>query len=99
VAAYRESYSIGGSSGPPDLSEAQFGAVLNRGSYFQHCSVPSAMGIRICAAVQNGRAVGVTVQTTPPDSAVQGCIARAVRGLSFPSHPRLDVTTTTFAPL
>jgi hypothetical protein len=54
------------------------------------------MGITVCAAIQNGRAVGVTVSTRPSDPKVAGCIAGAIRGLSFPSHPRLDVTTTTF---
>jgi hypothetical protein len=54
------------------------------------------MGINICAAVQNGRAVGVTVTTRPPDRRVQSCIAAGVRGLSFPAHPKLDVTRTSF---
>jgi hypothetical protein len=53
--------------------------------------------VRICAAVQDGRAVGVTVSTDPPSGAMNRCVAGAVRGLGFPSHPRMDVTTTTFA--
>jgi hypothetical protein len=56
------------------------------------------MRIHICAAVQNGRATGVTVRTEPGDRSVGRCIARAVRGLAFPSHPRLDVARTTFEP-
>jgi len=98
VAAYREQVSIGGGRGPADLTAGQYGAVLNRGSYFSHCGVPASMGISICAAVQRGRAAGVTVTTTPRSSRIQRCVAGAVRGLAFPSHPRLDVTTTTFAP-
>lgn len=99
-AAYKDySYEMSmGQSGPADLTSGHYAAVLNSGSYFSHCGVPNSMGVNICAAVQNGRAVGVTVTTKPANGRVQGCIASAVRRLSFPSHPRLDVTRTTFAP-
>ena len=66
------------------------------GSYFAHCGVPDTTSIHICAAVQNGRAVGVTVRTAPGSKKLSRCIAAGVRGLSFPSHPRMDVTRTTF---
>jgi hypothetical protein len=46
--------------------------------------------------VQNGRAVGVTVVVTPRNRGAEGCIAAGVRGLSFPSNPKLDVTHTSF---
>ena len=82
---------------PPDLSAGAYGAVLNKGSYLNSCGVPSSMSVSICAAVQNGRAVGVTVTTTPSSAGVASCVSGAVRSLSFPSHPRLDVTTTSFA--
>jgi hypothetical protein len=82
---------------PPDLSAGAYGAVLNKGTYLNSCGVPSNMSVTICAAVQNGRAVGVTVTTSPPNKGVSGCVSGAVRSLSFPSHPRLDVTTTSFA--
>ena len=94
--AYVEEMSMGGPKGQADLTAGQYGSVLNRGSYFAHCGVPDAMGINICAAVQNGRAVGVTVTTKPRDPRIQSCIAAGVRGLSFPSNPKLDVSTTNF---
>ncbi len=87
---------MGDSSMPRDISAARYGAVLNSGSYFSHCNVPATMSLHICAAVQNGTAVGVTVTTEPGSSRVASCVAAAVRGLSFPSHPRMDVTRTTF---
>lgn len=96
VASYQEEIRIGGAAAPPDLSQAQFAAVLDKGSYFAHCGVPDSMSLEICVAVRNGRAVGVTVRTTPGDRRVQGCVARGVRGLSFPAHPRMDVTRTRF---
>lgn len=95
-ARYVEEYKMG-SDTPPDLTAGAYGAVLNRGTYLNSCGVPSNMSVNVCAAVQNGRAVGVTVTTNPPNPGIASCISGAVRGLPFPSHPRLDVTRTTFA--
>ncbi len=96
-AAYVEEYKMGGEKVAPDLTAGAYGSVLNRGSYFAHCGVSDNITLNICAAVQNGRAVGVTVSTSPRNAGINGCVSAAVRGLSFPSHPRLDVTRTTFA--
>ncbi|HEY6081304.1 MAG TPA: hypothetical protein VIW29_20960 [Polyangiaceae bacterium] len=95
-AAYVEEMSMGGPKGQADLTAGQYGSVLNRGSYFAHCGVPDSMSLSICAAVQNGRAVGVTIVTKPRDPRIQSCVAAGVRGLSFPSHPKLDVSRTNF---
>jgi hypothetical protein len=94
--AYVEEMSMNGPKGQADLTQGQYSSVLNRGSYFAHCGVPDSTHLRICAAVQNGRAVGVTVSATPPDRRIQSCVAAGVRGLSFPSNPKLDVATTNF---
>jgi eukaryotic-like serine/threonine-protein kinase len=96
-AAYIEEMSVAGPRGQADLTQGQYASVLNRGTYFGHCGVPDSMSVNICAAVQNGRAVGVTVTTNPRNGKVSSCVASAVRGLSFPSHPKLDVARTTFA--
>jgi hypothetical protein len=95
-AAYVEEMNVGGPRGQADITAGQYGSVLNRGSYFGHCGVPESMGVNICAAVQNGRAVGVTVVTRPRDRRTESCVAASVRGLSFPSNPKLDVTRTQF---
>lgn len=95
-AAYVEEMNVGGPRGQADITAGQYGAVLNRGSYFSHCGVPSSMNLNICAAVQNGRAVGVTVVSSPRNPRIQSCVSSAVRRLSFPSHPKLDVTRTRF---
>jgi hypothetical protein len=94
--SYNEEKSMG-EQGQADITAGQYGRVLNGGGYFSHCGVPLSMGVNICAAVQNGRAVGVTVSTKPNDPKKESCIAGAVRGLSFPSHPKLDVTRTAFS--
>ena len=96
AAKYNEEYKINGNNGPPDLTAGAYNAVLGRGTYLNACGVPASMGVNVCAAVQNGRAVGVTVSTTPPDRRIQSCVAAGVRGLSFPSNPKLDVATTNF---
>jgi len=95
-ASYVEEMSVGGPRGQADITGGQYAAILNRGSYFAHCNVPDSAKISICAAVQNGRAVGVTVVVTPRNAGAASCIAAGVRGLSFPSNPKLDVTHTSF---
>jgi len=97
IANYNEQYTIGGGSGKPDLTAGQYGAVLNKGSYLNSCGVPSNMGVNVCAAVQNGRAVGVSVSTTPSNPGIASCISGQVRGMSFPANPRMDIARTTFA--
>ena len=54
-----------------------------------------------CIAVKaglnaNGRAVGVTVRTKPNNAGIASCVSGQIRGMSFPAHPRLDVTSTVF---
>jgi hypothetical protein len=98
IAAYKgDEVTIGGGQkAQADLTAGQYGSILNKGTYFAHCGAPDDMQINICAAVQNGRAVGVSVSVKPNNPGVASCIAGGVRGLSFPSRPNLDVTRTTF---
>lgn len=94
--SYNEVMEVGGKRGQADITAGQYSRVLNSGTYFSHCGVPNSMAVNICAAVQNGKAVGVTVSTSPSDSGKSSCIASSVRNLSFPSNPKLDVTRTRF---
>lgn len=82
--------------GKPDLTTGQLGGVLNNGSYVIACGAPDSMTVNICAAIQNGKAVGVTVTTDPANAGIASCIASRVRSMSFPVHPALDVTRTVF---
>lgn len=95
-ASYNEEMSVGGPRGQADITAGQYSSILNSGRYFAHCGVPDSTKINICAAVQNGRAVGVTVITNPRNRGAESCVAAGVRGLSFPSNPKLDVTHTQF---
>lgn len=85
----------------PDPSQrpdaTAYGAVLNNGRYLGACGTPSDMAVHVCAAVREGRAIAVTVRTTPGDKTIGTCVARAVEALSFPSSPGLDMARTVFA--
>ncbi|MCH2111049.1 MAG: hypothetical protein MK135_17155 [Polyangiaceae bacterium] len=94
---YVEEMTIGAKRAKPDLTAGQFSGVLANGQYLNACGVPSSMGVNICAAIQNGRAVGVTVTTQPKSPSVQSCLTAKVRAMRFPSHSKLDITRTTFA--
>lgn len=93
-AAYVEEIKMTG--GQADITRGQYSNIMNSGSYFSHCGVPSSVAVNICVAVQAGKAVGVTVSTSPKHGS-RTCISRAVRGLRFPSHPKLDVVRVSFA--
>jgi|SRR6185369_2809827 len=81
---------------PSDVSAGSSAAILNRGSYFTHCAVPNSIGIDICAAILEGRAIGVTVRTSPVSPANAECVADSILHLTFPSSSHMDLTRTKF---
>jgi hypothetical protein len=82
--------------GAPDLTRDAFASVLDNGGYLAHCAIPARTALSICAAVQDGKAVGVSVTSEPQSAAINACVRRAVAGLHFPQSARLDVTRTRF---
>lgn len=94
--AYHDAWSLAGGQ-RADLTNGQYGSVLARNGYFRSCNVPARYEIEICAAVQNGEVQGATVKTEPRNPRIEKCIDRGVRKLHFPTHPRMDITTTVFA--
>jgi hypothetical protein len=84
--------------GAPDVTRDAYASILDNGRYLSGCRIPSSVRFEICAAVRDGRAIGVTVTTTPRNASVAACVRAAVSRLSFPSSPRLDVTRTHFEP-
>jgi hypothetical protein len=83
-----------GQYGQADTSKAQYEAILNTGSYLPDGS--DELSIEIRAAIQNGKAVGVTVITTPSNPKVTGLIDTAVRSLVFPPNAKMDFVITKF---
>lgn len=79
-----------------DLSHGDLGTVLNNGSYLNACDVPGNARVSVCAAVKEGRAVGVTVAISPSNPEVEKCVSGKVRALGFPIHKKLHVARTTF---
>lgn len=96
VARNNEQLELGAPRGPADITREAYASVLQNGSYLRGCNIPDRTVFEICAAVKNGRAVGVTVTSSPPSAELNACVRRAVSGVQFPSNERLDVTHTRF---
>jgi hypothetical protein len=96
IARNNEQISIGGPRGPTDITREAYAGILQNGRYLSGCSIPDRTVFEICTAVRDGRAVGVTVTSSPPSSSLNACVRRAVSRLKFPQNPRLDVTHTRF---
>jgi hypothetical protein len=78
-------------SGP--LSKAQLGAPLVHGAFVTACGAPNDMKVVVKADVRYGRAVNVTVKTTPPNLMVSSCIERATRDLQWDVSPKMGHVT------
>lgn len=96
VARNNETIELGAPRGPADITREAYASILQNGSYLSGCAIPDRTVFEICAAVRDGRAVGVTVSSSPPSASLNACVRRAVSRLKFPSNPRLDVTHTRF---
>jgi hypothetical protein len=87
-----------GQKGKADVTQGQYASLLNSGSYLPP-NLPETMAVEIRAAIQNGRALGVTVVTTPANPAIASKIDAAVRQIQFtPASEKMDFTTTKFPP-
>jgi hypothetical protein len=95
LASNNQEITIGAKSGP-DLTDAQLAAPMRNAAFISGCGAPNSMKVTVKVAVKNGRAVGVSVYTNPPNPTVAACIDRHVRGLSWPANPKMDSFTTTY---
>jgi eukaryotic-like serine/threonine-protein kinase len=91
-----ESVTMGESMGQPDLTNAQLAGPLRHAAFVTGCGAPDDMKVQVRVAVRMGVPVGVTVQTTPPNAGIAGCIDRAVRGLRWQANPKTDFVTTNY---
>ncbi len=96
IARNNEQVTIGGPRGAADVSREAYASILQNGRYLASCSIPEHSVFEICAAVKNGRAVGITVVSSPANASVNACVRSAVAHLKFPQNQRLDVTHTRF---
>ena len=90
-----ESVTMGESTGP-DLTNAQLAGPLRHAAFVTGCGAPDDMKVQVRVAVRMGVPVGVTVQTTPSNAGIAGCIDRAVRGLRWQANPKTDFVTTNY---
>ena len=67
--ANNQEISMGGPKGGPDLTDGQLGAPMRNASFISGCGAPDSMKVTVRVAVQNGRAVGVSVYPNPPNPA------------------------------
>ena len=98
AASNNESMDLRAARGAPDLTRGAFAAVLENGAYLSRCAIPERTALEICAAVRDGKVVGVSATSSPRSPAINACVRRAVAGLRFPRSSRLDVTRTRFEP-
>jgi hypothetical protein len=96
VARNNEQITLGGPRAPADITREAYAGILQNGRYLSGCRIPDRSVFEICAAVKDGRAVGITVVSTPASAELNACVRRAVARLQFPSNPKLDVTHTRF---
>jgi hypothetical protein len=85
-----------GEKSGPDLTDGQLSGPLRSAGFISGCGAPDSMKVTVRCAIKNGRAVGVTVITNPPNAAVASCVDHHVRGLSWPSSSKMDSFTTTY---
>jgi hypothetical protein len=96
AASANETLDLRGAPGAPDLPREAFAAVLDNGAYLGACALPPRTALEICAAVQDGKVVGVSAQSEPRNPALNACVRRAVAALRFPKSARLDLARTRF---
>ena len=65
------------------LSKSTLEGPLRDRARFDHCRIPYATHGEIAAVVYNGAALGVDVKTKPNDRALNFCIERAVRQMTW----------------
>lgn len=86
---------IGQASGPDPIEKIRV-ELSNASAAIVSACAPETTSVVIKAAIQNGRAVGVSVYATPPSPAVSACVASRVRRLSFSASGHMDAVTASF---
>ena len=97
IAANPQQIDMNGHATGPDLTDGQLSAPMTRTRRFlSACGAPGDMKVTVRVAVKLGRAVGVSVDTSPPNGGIASCVDHSVRGLTWPSNPKLDSFTTRY---
>jgi hypothetical protein len=78
------------------LTKSQLEAPLRDRARFDHCAIPYGTHGEIAAVVYNGAASSVEVKTTPNDRALNFCIERAVRQMTWVKELAVNKVKVTF---
>lgn len=76
-----------------DLSNAELARPLAAGPWLADCGTPDSMRVTVKVAIREGRAVGVTVKTSPADQRIERCVEQAVAELRWPESTAMDAVT------
>ena len=80
----------------PELTDAQLSAPMASGEMMSECGVPETMKVVVKVAVRDGRALGVTVATSPENPDVAICVDKAVRAMPWPASAKRFTFTTAY---
>jgi hypothetical protein len=69
---------------------------MRNATFLGACGTPNSTKVTVKVAIKMGRAVGVSVYTTPPNAGVTSCIDRHVRQLAWPANAKMDSFTTAY---
>jgi hypothetical protein len=79
-----------------NMSKSQLEAPLRDRARFDHCRIPYGTHGEIAAVVYNGGASSVEVKTTPNDRALNFCIERAVRQMTWVKEQAVNKVKVSF---
>lgn len=96
VAGNVQQIDMNGHVAGPDLTDLQLSGPLRNATFLNSCGAPDSMHVTVKVAIKMGRAVGVSVYSSPPNSGVTACVDRAVRNLAWPVNQKLDSFVTTY---
>jgi hypothetical protein len=82
---------MGKKNSKPDLTNDQLGQPMRNSTFFSGCGLADSANADICAAVKQGKVLGVSVKITPNNNKVAACIDKATRKLPFPQSDKMDV--------
>jgi hypothetical protein len=96
LAANPQQVDVGGGAGRPDLTDQQLSGPMQNAAFLNACGVPNSMKVTVRTVVKMGRAIGVSVYTTPPNGGIAACVDRAVRNIAWPVNAKADGFTTNY---
>lgn len=79
------------------VTAGEYHSVLAQGSYLADCAGAYEADVSLCVAVREGRVVGVSARTEPPQPEIADCLRRVVASLTLEPNVGIDVTEVSFA--